>query len=895
MFGIIYTAMEGDAVQNTCKVFRKSEGCFLNIFDQDRIEDNLAVLGDPEDIDYIVVTDGEEVVLHGFSALLVAIMADLHVSGLKLTDMKLVAFGSGTAEIGIADHVRDAVAAESGKSKEDAAKQIWCVDKPGLLLKSQGDLTIGQGQTARDDEEWQGKDHNDLLSVIKEVKPHVMTGTSIKPRASTEEVVKEMSKHVDGSVIFPLSNPTRPYEADRKDINECYIAFPGVGLGAVLCRSRVSSDKMLVAAVKAIAAQLPALKDPDKGLVPDIMDVREISVHVAKAVIKQAIEEDLATEKKIPENDKDLEEWIREQMWEPRYRPLVRVDKKKTSNTGKESSELAVRGADEDEGVCGAWDQVEEVEGVDVVEGEGGGDAEAVDQVGEDGGVVFLGHIPVTIQQKANTAIATDLDMSSSTPHLSVKSALPEDTDADRPANSPSPSVASVKGVPNQDSATLAHKVAGLLYRNYSDPNIPQVVKYEKDIVLLRKAIQAQQKADEMAKAEARHLLSGNSRMFVKGSKDQEPYYDVDMAEFEKGILIIGPPNISQLMTSLESSTFVRHCLLRNNMIGPVGARLISDFVLAHPDRTETWYLAGNCTDLAEFERRVSAGQRPEASTNLYNLTTKTSKLRSLDLDQTELSDEGVAHLFSHLANHHNATSLRHIYLNAVGIGQCACKSLATYLSSPHCTMESVYLSNNPMGDAGAEVLAKGLTSNKSLLRLTLTSCGLKSEGPKSILQALTGQSRLMTLHMGQSFATEDLGMRYNYLEHDVVEIGMTLSALESLSKEVVKPETLVAFSANSVYNKISARVKLSVNERIQEYVRKLYGGIDVARFDAEEKRWLISPKDVRFIDSTYRNRDAELARRRQLILKKVWQDGMETVNGVLNADDSQLAAEMEG
>ena len=57
--------MEGDAVQNTCKVFRKSEGCFLNIFDQDRIEDNLAVLGDPEDIDYIVVTDGEEVVLHG--------------------------------------------------------------------------------------------------------------------------------------------------------------------------------------------------------------------------------------------------------------------------------------------------------------------------------------------------------------------------------------------------------------------------------------------------------------------------------------------------------------------------------------------------------------------------------------------------------------------------------------------------------------------------------------------------------------------------------------------------------------------------------------------------------------------------------------------------------------
>ena len=54
-------------------------------------------------------------------------MAGLHVSGLKLTDMRMVVFGSGTAGIGIADQVRDAIAAESGKSKEDAAKQIWSV------------------------------------------------------------------------------------------------------------------------------------------------------------------------------------------------------------------------------------------------------------------------------------------------------------------------------------------------------------------------------------------------------------------------------------------------------------------------------------------------------------------------------------------------------------------------------------------------------------------------------------------------------------------------------------------------------------------------------------------------------------------------------------------------
>ena len=82
---------------------------------------------------------------------------------------------------------------------------------------------------------------------------------------------------------------------------------------------------MLVAAIKAIAQQSPALKDPTKGLVPDVTEVREISVHIAKAVIRQAVEEELATEEGIPAEDGELEEWVRVQMWEPEYRPLVKV------------------------------------------------------------------------------------------------------------------------------------------------------------------------------------------------------------------------------------------------------------------------------------------------------------------------------------------------------------------------------------------------------------------------------------------------------------------------------------------------------------------------------------------------------------------------------------------
>ena len=123
--------------------------------------------------------------------------------------------------MGIADQVRDAIATESGKSADDCAKQIWCVDKPGLLLQSLGEeLSSGQKPFARSDQEWEGKEHKNLLSVIKEVKPHVLIGTSTKPKAFTEEVVKEMAKHVDRPIIFPLSNPTRLHEADPKDIYE---------------------------------------------------------------------------------------------------------------------------------------------------------------------------------------------------------------------------------------------------------------------------------------------------------------------------------------------------------------------------------------------------------------------------------------------------------------------------------------------------------------------------------------------------------------------------------------------------------------------------------------------------------------------------------------------------
>lgn len=84
---------------------------------------------------------------------------------------------------------------------------------------------------------------------------------------------------------------------------------------------------MLVVTIKALAARSPALQDPDKGLVPDVTDVREISVQIAKAVIRQAVQEGLATTKDIPTTEEDIEDWIKAQMWEPQYRRLLKIAK----------------------------------------------------------------------------------------------------------------------------------------------------------------------------------------------------------------------------------------------------------------------------------------------------------------------------------------------------------------------------------------------------------------------------------------------------------------------------------------------------------------------------------------------------------------------------------------
>ncbi|ORY29162.1 putative malate dehydrogenase [Naematelia encephala] len=299
-----------------------------------------------------------------------ALVAAIRVSGGSLKDQRIVIYGAGSAGMGIADQIRDGLMILEGLTKEEAQSRFWCVDRNGLLVESMGNaLRHAQMGYARRDEEvrdWERanpeQDAVRLIDTIKAVKPTVLIGTSTHTRAFDEEIVKEMASHVERPIIFPMSNPTALCEVDPEDAmawtdgralvatgspfnpvtlpsgkqytvaqtNNALI-YPALGLGAILARSRTISPSMLMAGVHALASLSPALSNPEASLLPDLADVREVSVTVAAAVVRQAVSDgnaqDEATIKVVNgEGELGLEDYIRSRMWDAVYRPLELVD-----------------------------------------------------------------------------------------------------------------------------------------------------------------------------------------------------------------------------------------------------------------------------------------------------------------------------------------------------------------------------------------------------------------------------------------------------------------------------------------------------------------------------------------------------------------------------------------
>jgi len=284
---------------------------------------------------------------------LAAVLAATRASGVPLASHRIVIFGMGTAGAGIADQLTAAMVAD-GVPEAEARRRFWAVDRQGLLTQDMTGLSDIQRRYARDPAEikdWRRGPKVTggvgLAEVVAQMHPTVLIGTSARPGAFTEAIVRDMADHAGRAVILPMSNPTALAEATPADLigwtsgralvatgspfgavdyggvryeigqaNNALV-FPGLGLGVIAARARRVTDGMLLAAARAVA-DLVDISAPGAPLLPRVADLRETSVVVAAAVARAAEAEGVAS----ATLDTDPAGQVRALMWQPRYRPV---------------------------------------------------------------------------------------------------------------------------------------------------------------------------------------------------------------------------------------------------------------------------------------------------------------------------------------------------------------------------------------------------------------------------------------------------------------------------------------------------------------------------------------------------------------------------------------------
>ncbi|CAN6566664.1 unnamed protein product [Malus baccata var. baccata] len=302
---------------------------------------------------------------------LAGLLGAVRAQGRSMIDFpkqKIVVAGAGSAGIGVLNAARKTMARMLGNNEDafhSAGRQFWVVDAKGLITEEREDIDPDARPFARKVKEINRQGLGEgasLVEVVNQVNPDVLLGLSAVGGLFSKEVLEALrSSTSTRPAIFAMSNPTTnaectPEEAFSivgdnivfasgspfKDVNlgngnighcnqgnNMYL-FPGIGLGTLLSGSRIVSDGMLQAAAECLAAYMSD-EDVLKGIIyPSISSIRDITKEVAAAVIKEAIEEDLAEGYREMDarelrklNQEEIKEYVLNNMWSPEYPTLV--------------------------------------------------------------------------------------------------------------------------------------------------------------------------------------------------------------------------------------------------------------------------------------------------------------------------------------------------------------------------------------------------------------------------------------------------------------------------------------------------------------------------------------------------------------------------------------------
>jgi malate dehydrogenase (decarboxylating) len=271
-----------------------------------------------------------------------------------------------SAGIGVLNMAKQAMLRMPGINRSgEGHNQFWVLDKDGLITKSRKGLDPAVARYARGFGPEEVQDLHEgasLVEVVRKVKPHVLLGLSGVGGIFNEEVLKAM-KESDSPrpAIFAMSNPTTKAECTPEDVfkyvgdnavfasgspfsnvtlgngrqgyanqaNNMYL-FPGIGLGALLSGARHITDGMLQSAAECLASYITDDEIRKGILFPSISSIRHITARVGAAVVRAAVDEDLA-EGRCDVDARDLKsmteadtvDFVARKMWYPIYSPLV--------------------------------------------------------------------------------------------------------------------------------------------------------------------------------------------------------------------------------------------------------------------------------------------------------------------------------------------------------------------------------------------------------------------------------------------------------------------------------------------------------------------------------------------------------------------------------------------
>jgi len=287
------------------------------------------------------------VVLSGF-------LNAVKLQGVPLLSQRILFLGAGSAATGVASYIYKTIKDITGGSDEDVKKCFYLVDSKGLVCSNRGDHHLEKHKLpfVRNDFE-KDKIPVELLDIVKVVKPTALIGLSGQGGSFTEEVIRDISMHIERPIIFPLSNPTNKSECTAEQAykwtngkcifasgspfdpvelngvtfhpgqgNNMYI-FPGLGLGVSVSKAKIVSDGMILRASQVLADSLTK-EDLQKGLIyPGLENIRDISKKIAIEVCIKAEKEGLAQMHPSQSSSWALE--VENHIYYPNYPPTSKI------------------------------------------------------------------------------------------------------------------------------------------------------------------------------------------------------------------------------------------------------------------------------------------------------------------------------------------------------------------------------------------------------------------------------------------------------------------------------------------------------------------------------------------------------------------------------------------